>query len=71
MNRSRQPEEAVSPVQWRRWGLGSVRFTVGLNELEGLFQPKWFYGSVFSFTSHLAASLSISCDKVMQPCNLG
>ena len=27
-------------------GLGSVRFTVGLDDLKGLFQPKCFYDSM-------------------------
>jgi len=27
-------------------GLGGVRFTVALNDLTGLFQPKCFYDSV-------------------------
>ena len=31
---------------WFSGGLGSVRFTVGLNDLKGLFQPKFFYGSM-------------------------
>ena len=28
---------------WFSGGLGSVRFTLGLNDLKGLFQPKRFY----------------------------
>jgi len=28
---------------WFSGGLGSVRFTVGLDDLKGLFQPKLFY----------------------------
>ena len=28
---------------WFSGGLGDVRFTVGLHDLEGLFQTKWFY----------------------------
>jgi len=40
----------ATPLTWRSgtWfsgGLGSVRFTVGLNDLKDLFQPKWFYDS--------------------------
>lgn len=26
-------------------GYGSVKFTIGLNDLKGLFQPKGFYDS--------------------------
>ena len=33
---------------WFSGGLGSVRFTVGLNVLKGLFQPKWFCDSINS-----------------------
>ena len=28
---------------WFSGGLGSVRFVVGLEDLKGLFHPKWFY----------------------------
>jgi len=28
---------------WFSGGLGSVRFTAGLDDLKGLFQPKSFY----------------------------
>ena len=31
---------------WFSSGLGSVRFMVGLNDLQGLFQPKCFYDSM-------------------------
>jgi len=30
---------------WFSGGLGSARWTVGLDDLTGLFQPKWFYDS--------------------------
>ena len=30
---------------WFSGGLGSVRFMVGLDDLKGLFQSKWFYDS--------------------------
>ena len=30
---------------WFSGGLGSVRFMVGLDDLKGLFQPKWLYDS--------------------------
>jgi len=40
----------VDVVLRGRGGLGRVRFTVGLRDLEGLFQPKEFYDSlVFCF----------------------
>jgi len=32
---------------WFSGGLGSVRFTVGLDDLTGLFQPKWLYDPKF------------------------
>jgi len=28
---------------WLSDGLGAVRFTIGLDDLKGLFQSKWFY----------------------------
>jgi len=31
---------------WFSGGLGSVRFTVGFDNLKGRFQPKWFYDSM-------------------------
>jgi len=31
---------------WLSGGLGSVRWTVGLGDLQGLFQPKSFYDSI-------------------------
>jgi len=31
---------------WFSGGLGSVRLTVGLDDLKGLFQPKQFYDSI-------------------------
>ena len=33
---------------WSGGGLGSVKLTVGLYHLKGLFQPKWFYDFLFS-----------------------
>ena len=33
---------------WFSGGLGSVRLTVGLDDLKGLFQPKRFYDSKLS-----------------------
>ena len=33
---------------WFSGGLGSIKFTVGLNDLKSLFQPKRFYGSISS-----------------------
>ena len=41
-------KQAVGLV-WFIGGLGSVRFTVGLDDLKGLFQPKRFYDSVIVF----------------------
>ena len=32
---------------WFSGGLGSGRFTVGLDDLKGLFQPKQFYDSIW------------------------
>jgi len=32
---------------WFSDGLGSVRFTAGLNDLQGLFQLTWFYDNTF------------------------
>ena len=31
---------------WFSGGFGSVRFMVGLDDLKGLFRPKWFCGSM-------------------------
>jgi len=31
---------------WLSDGIDSVRLTVGLDDLEGLLQPKWFYDSM-------------------------
>ena len=31
---------------WFSGGLGSVRFTVGLDDLKGIFEPKRFYDSL-------------------------
>jgi len=31
---------------WFSGGLGSARLMVGLDDLKGLFHPKWFYDSV-------------------------
>ena len=35
---------------WFSGGLGRVRFTVGLDDLKGLFQPKQFCDSLLAFT---------------------
>ena len=51
---NRLPREVVeSPsleVFKDRCGLGSVRLTVGLDDLKGIFQPKLFYDSIASGT---------------------
>ena len=38
-------------------GLGSVRLTVGLDDLKGLLQPKWFYDSKLELASFLSVLL--------------
>ena len=57
---NRLPREVVESPSWRylkdvqmwclgTWfsgGLGSIRLTLGLDDLKGPFQPKWFYDSM-------------------------
>lgn len=54
MNRSGQPEKAVSSLQWRREEPGSFKFMTGLHGFKGILQPKLFCSSVVSFTQSLS-----------------
>ena len=47
---------------WFGGGLGSVTLVVGLHDLKGLFQPKWFYDSMtHSDDSHQFLSNGFKC----------
>jgi len=56
-------------LTWFSNGLGSVRFTVGLRDLKGLFQPKWFCDSVtevnLSFSFQANSLVDFMCRLLM------
>lgn len=46
---------------WRIWFSGDTAVLVSLDDLKGLFQPKWFYGSIPNFSQEFCTSFPPLC----------
>lgn len=48
------------------WGLGSAGLLVGLRDLKGLFQPKWFYDHIIcSVLLYLSCHINFTLDYIL------